>query len=137
MNEKYQEFIDAAKGMIYIATAVDDQPSLRGVGFSKSNDQENLLYIVTNPASPKVAELKNNSKVAFTTPIDMSTGMRMSSNRATLKVSEKKWADVQELFTNPGWHAGHPHPENEIVLELSFPTAVIQSFVIPQTEIKF
>ncbi|MDR0899955.1 MAG: pyridoxamine 5'-phosphate oxidase family protein [Lactobacillaceae bacterium] len=137
MDNLYNEYINSARGMLYLATSENNQPSVRGVGFSKSDTNDNVFYIVTQPTSAKVAEIKANSNAAFTTPIDMATGMRMGSNRATIKVSDKKWEDVAHLFTNPGWHNGHPHPENEIVLELSFPSVVVQSYAQEQLEIAF
>ena len=121
----FNEYVAATGQLLVMATAVDNQPSTRIMGFA------------TDSASAKVAELDANSKVAFNTMMGEG-GRRISSNKGTLVRSEKTWADVKHYFEeNKGFMAGHPTPEQEIILELTFPSALLASFVEAPEVINF
>lgn len=133
----FNEYVAAAGQLLVMATAVDNQPSTRIMGFAQSTEAPNKWYLVTDPASAKVAELDANSKVAFNTMMGEG-GRRISSNKGTLVRSEKTWADVKHYFEeNKGFMAGHPTPEQEIILELTFPSSLLASFVEAPEVINF
>lgn len=125
----HQEYVAEAKQLLALATSVDGQPSIRVVGFGQDAKQPNRFYIVSKPTATKIEELKQNEQVAFTT-LPGAGGKRMSSNQAVAKISDKQWSDIEPLFAdNPGWHAGHPAPETETIIELTFESVLLDSFV--------
>jgi general stress protein 26 len=125
MNDLYEEYLNNAHGLIWLTTAVDNQPSIRIVSFAVDPEIRNKFYIVTNPESPKVNEIKQNNKAGFSTNLVFENGTRVSSNNAVIKISDKKWEDVATLFDNPGFKSGHPEPEKEIILEMEFESALL------------
>jgi general stress protein 26 len=126
--DNFNAYVAASNGLLVMSTVAGDQPSSRVMGFAQSTEAPNKWYLVTQPTSAKVAELDVNEKVAFVTLLGQG-GERISSNTAKLVRSEKTWADVKHYFEeNKGFMAGHPTPEAEIILELTFPSAKIASY---------
>ncbi|MFC4761352.1 pyridoxamine 5'-phosphate oxidase family protein [Fructobacillus durionis] len=123
----FEEYAQAARGLLYVATEKDGQPSLRIMGFGLDPEHPNHWYLVSQPNTGKMADLKANDKVAIMTVMN-ENGARIESNRATLKPSDKVWDDVKDFFTNPVFHKNHPHPEEEVLLELTIHAARLASY---------
>ncbi|CAK1242273.1 pyridoxamine 5'-phosphate oxidase family protein [Fructobacillus tropaeoli] len=123
----FEEYIQAARGLIFVATAKDDQPSLRIMGFAADPDRPNVWYLVSQPDTAKIADLDQNAKVAIMTPLN-ENGARIESNQVTMVRSKKTWQDVQSYFTNPVFLKNHPHPEEEVLLELTFRSARLAAY---------
>jgi|GEM_PF-1104667 len=133
----FNEYVTAAKQLLVLATANDNQPSARIMGFAQDAETPNKWYLVTDPTSAKMIDITANEKVAFTTMLG-DGGRRISSNAATVNKSRKSWADVAHYFTdNKGFMAGHPKPETEIILELTFKSALLASFVAAPEVVSF
>ncbi|MDF7637722.1 pyridoxamine 5'-phosphate oxidase family protein [Leuconostocaceae bacterium ESL0958] len=115
--ENLQAYLAAAGGLIFVATAKEEQPSLRIMGFGVDEQQPNVWYLVTQPGTAKLDDLAVNSQVAIMTPLN-EQGMRIESNQAKLVRSNKTWADVKDYFHYPVFFKNHPHPEEEVLLEL-------------------
>lgn len=130
----FEEYAKAANGLIYVATEQAGQPSLRIMGFGIDPKQPNHWYLVSQPDTKKMADLKQNDKVAIMTVMNMAEGgKRVESNNATMAPSEKTWADVKDCFTNPVFHKNHPHPEEEVLLELTIHSARLAAFAGDET----
>ncbi|MCK8617721.1 pyridoxamine 5'-phosphate oxidase family protein [Fructobacillus sp. M158] len=123
----FEEYAQAAKGLIYVATEKDGQPGLRIMGFAMDPNRVNHWYLVSQPDAGKMADLKENDRVAIMTVMN-ENGARIESNRARMQASNKTWADVKDYFTNPVFHQNHPHPENEVLLELTIRSARLASY---------
>lgn len=123
----FEEYALAAKGLLYVATEKDGQPSLRIMGFAMDPNQHNHWYLVSQPDTGKMADLKVNDRVAIMTVMN-ENGARIESNQATLRPSTKNWADVKDYFTNPVFHRNHPHPEEEVLLELTIHSARLAAY---------
>ncbi|MBM7616827.1 putative pyridoxamine 5'-phosphate oxidase family protein [Weissella uvarum] len=133
----FKEYVAQAKQLLVLATSVDNQPSARIVGFGQDLEQPSRFYIVSKPDAAKIDQIKANPKVAFTT-LPGEGGKRMSSNRATARISERTWPEIEALFAdNPGWHSGHPHPETETIIELTFDSVLLDSFVEAPESVTF
>ncbi|MBS9339037.1 pyridoxamine 5'-phosphate oxidase family protein [Fructobacillus sp. M2-14] len=125
----FEEYAEAANGLIYVATEKDGQPSLRIMGFGMDPKQPNHWYLVSQPDANKMVDLKQNEKVAIMTYLSFENGgKRIESNQATMEPSKKTWADVKDCFTNPVFHKNHPHPEKEVLLELTIHSARLSAF---------
>ena len=124
----FEEYIQTSRGLVFVATTRDNQPSIRIMGFEVSPERENLWYFNVDPTSYKVHDIDNNDKVAIITPFN-ENGARIESNNATMRRSDKTWADVKPLFIhNKSYMQGHPDIENEIVLELHIHSASLASY---------
>ncbi|MBS9336799.1 pyridoxamine 5'-phosphate oxidase family protein [Fructobacillus papyrifericola] len=123
----FEEYAQAAKGLLYVATEKDGQPGLRIMGFAMDPKRVNHWYLVSQPDAGKMADLKANDRVAIMTKMN-ENGARIESNQATLRPTDKTWADVKDYFTNPVFHKNHPHPEEEVLLELTIRSARLASF---------
>jgi general stress protein 26 len=135
--DNFNAYIAAANQLLVMSTAVDNQPSSRVMGFAQSTEAPNKWYLVTDPASPKVGELDANANVSFVTMLGQG-GERISSNTAKLVRSNKTWPDVKHYFeNNPGFMAGHPNAESEIILELTFDSAKIASYRAGEEIVEF
>ncbi|AIG66077.1 pyridoxamine 5'-phosphate oxidase family protein [Weissella tructae] len=125
----YLEYVSEAKQLMSLATVAGEHPSVRIVGFGHDAAEPEMFYVVTKPDSVKEAEILENEHVAFTT-FPGTGGKRISTNQATAQVSEKEWAAIAPLFAdNPGWHHGHPHPEDEVILEIKVNSILLESFI--------
>lgn len=123
----FEEYAQASHGLLYVATEKDGQPSLRMMGFGMDPENPNHWYLLSKADSNKMADLKENDRVAIETLMN-ENGARIESNRATLKPSDKVWGDVKDFFTNPVFHKNHPEPEKEVLLELTIRSARLSSF---------
>ncbi|CAK8054717.1 pyridoxamine 5'-phosphate oxidase family protein [Eupransor demetentiae] len=123
----FEEYIQAAKGLVVVSTAENNQPSSRIMGFAADPDHPNHWYLVSQPDTAKIKQLASNDKVAILTPLN-ENGARIESNQATMQPSEKKWADVASYFKAPIFSKMHPHPEQEVLLELTIKSARLASF---------
>ncbi|GAO99931.1 pyridoxamine 5'-phosphate oxidase family protein [Fructobacillus ficulneus] len=128
----FEEYTQAAKGMIFVATSKEDQPSLRIMGFAPDPDQANVWYLVSQPDTGKMVDLDTNDRVAIMTPLN-ENGARIESNQVTMVRSEKTWADVKDYFTNPVFLKNHPHADQEVLLELTFKSARLAAYAGDQT----
>jgi len=125
---KWQDYIAASRGLLMVATSFSDEPSLRMMGFAVDPERENVWYLLTQPTAFKVKQLEQNSKVAIMTPLN-EAGMRIESNQVTMVRSDKNWAEIEPLFAeHTAWHHGHPHPETELIYELTFASARLASW---------
>ena len=50
----FEEYIQASRGLVFVATTRDNQPSIRIMGFAVSPERENLWYFNVDPTSYKV-----------------------------------------------------------------------------------
>ncbi|MBS9335567.1 pyridoxamine 5'-phosphate oxidase family protein [Fructobacillus sp. M1-13] len=123
----FEEYAQAAKGLLYVATAKDDQPGLRIMGFAMDPKKINHWYLVSQPDAAKMTDLKENDRVAIMTVMN-ENGARIESNQATLRPAKQTWSDVKDYFTNPIFHKNHPHPEEETLLELRIESARLASY---------
>ncbi|QEA59197.1 pyridoxamine 5'-phosphate oxidase family protein [Leuconostoc koreense] len=124
----FEEYIQASRGLVFVATVKDNQPSIGIMGFAVSPERENLWYFNVDPTSYKVNDVDNNDRVAIITPFN-ENGARIESNDATMTRSNKTWADVKPLFIgNKSYMQAHPNIENEIVLELYIHSASLTSY---------
>ncbi|GAP02872.1 hypothetical protein FPFC_030520 [Fructobacillus pseudoficulneus] len=128
----FEEFIQAARGLVFVATAKDNQPSLRIMGFAADPAKPNVWYLVSQPDAAKLVDLAANDQVAVMTPLN-ENGARIESNQATMARSNKKWADVQEYFTNPVFAKNHPHADQEVLLELTIHSARLSAYAGDET----
>jgi general stress protein 26 len=125
----YLEYVSEAKQLMSLATVSGEHPSVRIVGFGHDAAEPGMFYVVTKPDSVKEAEILENEHVAFIT-FPGTGGKRISTNQATAQVSEKEWAAIAPLFAdNPGWHHGHPNPEDEVILEIKVNSILLESFI--------
>lgn len=129
MMVSYQKFVDASNGLVYLATAVKQKPSVRLVAFAVDANDESVWYVFSmDPHAPKTEELAQNEHVAVVTSVDMKSGMRINSNQVTMVPSQKTWDDVQPFFAdNQGFLNAH-HPEQEKLYELHFDSLVLETY---------
>jgi len=133
----YEEYVTSAKQLMSFATISGKHPSVRTVGFGHDIKEPGVFYIVTQPGSVKLSQIECNENVAFTTYPDEG-GRRMSSNRATARVSDKPFSEIAYLFEdNKGWQMGHPHPEEEVIIEMKVRSMLLESFVEKPEVIEF
>lgn len=131
------EYFEGTHNLMSFATVSGNHPSVRTVGFGYDEAEPGVFYIVTKPESVKVAEIQANEQVAFST-FPGTAGKRVSTNQAVAKVSDKDWADIAHMFAdNPGWHTGHPHPEEETILEVHAKSVLLESFVSAPENVVF
>lgn len=111
----FEEYIQASRGLAFVATSKQNQPSIRIMGFAADPDQPNMWYFNSKPNTEKMIDLAANENVSVITPLNQN-GARIESNHATMRRSDKKWADIKTLFANnkPYLHA-HPDVENEVI----------------------
>lgn len=128
---KLADYVAAAQHMMVLGTAVDEQPSVRVVGFAQDADKENLFYVVSAPDTPKLEQIEHNKQVAFVT-FPGQGGKRVSTNQAQARISTKKWAELAPLFADSeGFKQGHPHPEKEVIIEIEASSLLLESFIEP------
>lgn len=131
------DYLDGAHQMMSFATIDGDHPSVRTVGFGYDEAEPGVFYIVTKPESTKVREVEANGNAAFST-FPGPGGKRVSTNQAVAKVSDKPYAHIAHLFEdNAGWKQGHPHPEEETILEVKAKSVILESFVEAPVSITF
>ena len=131
------EYLAGAHQMMSFATVDGDHPSVRTVGFGYDGVEPGVFYIVTKPEATKVREVEANGKVAFST-FPGEGGKRVSTNQAVAKVSDKPFSEIAHMFAdNAGWQYGHPHPEEETILEVKVASLVMESFVEAPVSITF
>lgn len=123
----FEEYMQAAKGLVIVSTAEDNQPSSRIMGFAPDPQQPNIWYLISQPDATKVKQLDQNDKVAIWTILN-ENGARVESNKATMKRSHKQWADVAGYFKEPVFNRMHPHPEQEVLFELTIYSARLASY---------
>ncbi|MDI6553148.1 pyridoxamine 5'-phosphate oxidase family protein [Leuconostoc falkenbergense] len=124
----FEEYIQASRGLAFVATSKQNQPSIRIMGFAADPDQPNIWYFNSKPNTEKMIDLAANENVSVITPLNQN-GARIESNHATMRRSDKKWADIKDLFANnkPYLHA-HPDVENEVILVLEIHSARLASY---------
>lgn len=131
------EYLSEAHQLMSFATVADKHPSVRTVGFGYDEAEPGVFYIVTKPESTKVSEIEGNGNVAFST-FPGAGGKRVSTNQAVAKVSDKPFSAIAHLFAdNAGWKSGHPHPEEETILEVHVKSVLLESFVEAPESITF
>lgn len=125
----YQNFIDSSYGLVYLSTAEDNTPSSRIVSFAVDENDSSIWYVFSiNADTLKTRQVEKNNKVALITPVDLKTGMRMSSNRAKMVKSSKSWADVHQLFeNNKGFMSAHK-PATETLYEIHLSSLLLQTY---------
>ncbi|CAH1855857.1 pyridoxamine 5'-phosphate oxidase family protein [Convivina intestini] len=123
----FEEYMQAAKGLVVISTAVDGQPSSRLMGFAPDPQQPNVWYLVSQPDATKVKELAQNERVAILTLLN-ENGARIESNQATMTRSDKQWSEVASYFKAPIFSKMHPHPEEEVLYQLTIHSARLASY---------
>ncbi|MDF7627467.1 pyridoxamine 5'-phosphate oxidase family protein [Lactobacillaceae bacterium L1_55_11] len=125
---RFNEYIKAAGGLVYVATEEDDQPSVRIMGFAADPKRPNHWFLLSQPDAPKVQQLALNDRVAIITPLD-EDGRRIESNRVTMNESGHSWADVADFFADhPVFFKVHQHPENEVLYEMDIESARLASY---------
>lgn len=65
VRQEFLRIMDTQK-LMALATSVDGQPDVRMIGFVYDKVNK-VIYFVTYPKSPKVEQIRQNDKVAFTT----------------------------------------------------------------------
>ncbi len=134
---KLTEYVAAAQHMMVLGTSVDEQPSVRVVGFAQDAKAENIFYVVSAPKTPKLAQIQHNKQVAFVT-FPGPGGKRISTNQARASVSSKTWPEIAPLFADSeGFKQGHPHPEDEVIIEIQAASLLLDSFVEPAEVISY
>ncbi|GFZ30212.1 hypothetical protein CSC2_07380 [Clostridium zeae] len=87
-----------------LATSSDNTPNVRIMLFAYDPEKK-VVYVPTYSQSPKVTEITNNNKVAFTTVPVGFDAVRVSN--ATIKKSDLSVNDVKDAFIkkSPGFQA--------------------------------
>lgn len=84
----FEEYIQASRGLAFVATSKQNQPSVRIMGFAPDPDQPNIWYFNSKPNTEKMIDLAANENVSIITPLNQN-GARIESNHATMRRSDK------------------------------------------------
>ncbi|GBG96521.1 pyridoxamine 5'-phosphate oxidase family protein [Lactococcus termiticola] len=116
----------------YIALSVQNEEhkmSTTIMSFSQSAQDEGVLYMVAEPDAKKVANLKQNGQVSFTSWFEgLETGARLSSNQAVCEVFEDAEANKQLIELEPSLVSLHENAVNMAIIKMTIKSALYEDF---------
>jgi len=116
----------------YIALSVQNaehQTSTTIMSFSQSAQTEGVLYMVAEPDTKKVADLKQNGQVSFTSWFEgLETGARISSNQAVCEVFDNPEDNKKLIELEPSLVSLHENAANMAVIKMTIQSALYEDF---------
>lgn len=107
------------------------------VTYAQAADKENVLYVVTDPQSQRVANIVAHAQVAVTTWFVEKSGLRMSSCQAEATVTVGQEAIAALLKEAPVIKKLDPHWQNKAVITIKLTAALVESFKSQPEAINF
>ncbi|MCL2113025.1 pyridoxamine 5'-phosphate oxidase family protein [Lactococcus protaetiae] len=115
----------------YIALSVqsgDGKTATTIMSFVQSQHLENVLYMVSDKTARKVAVMKHQSAVSFTTWFDtLESGGRLSSNQAIAEIIEGDSA-ATVIKDEPNILSLHENAVNMSIIKLTIQSALYENF---------
>ena len=130
-NGELARILKTLPGYIALSVLDDENGSATTImSFTQATnpDEENVLYMVSDPATTKVKQLREHAAVSFTTWFDdVNGGARLSSNRTTAEVFEGE-ANKALIEREPNILAIHENAAGMAIIKLTIHSALYENF---------
>ncbi|KRN33407.1 pyridoxamine 5'-phosphate oxidase family protein [Weissella halotolerans] len=107
------------------------------VTYAQDEQAENVFYVVTDPKTQRVVNIRAHRQVAVTTWFGDESGVRVSSCQAEATVTTGEEAIADLLQSAPVIKKLEPHWQDKAVLTIRLTSALVESFKTQAKAINF